>query len=665
MRTMKYWLLGAGFTTCCSVALADQDSINTMDLEALMSLDVQATSVMKRVESVIDTPASVYVLTADQINLSGATTLTEAVSLLPGLFYREMSNSQRAVGIRQTPDQLSLGFLLMIDGRYVYNPIFPGTIWEHLEIPLGEIERIELIRGSAGTLWSSKASNGVINIITSHSIDTQGFEVTLGTGTRTERKVNLRYGGLFGDGGSYRINLGTQKIDRSADFAEPAHDGQQVDSFSTRMDYTFSDDLSLMVKASYLDSDSEITTNKISAPLYQGTPWQNNTVAEKTNLMLRLDQRLSATRSQMLQFAYSDGSAAVDDLDGNLELLNLNYSMNTEFARHKLDWGLEYQQNKAFTVENDFIMIEGDGHSRLDNFGGFIQNEVELIADQTFLIGAVRADKDAISGWEYQPSLRLMHKLTPEHRLWGGVSRSVLTPTDYSTNITLRVPTPDPLAGVQSFLVGSPDFDAEKFDNYELGYRGQFDDVEVDLSLFYIESDNAVSLENEVLGAVVPFPPFFIPSQINGKTVNGAHLVKQGGELLINLQPLYNWSLQLSFNYLDQQNRANRPEYLPLLPSMIQKQVAIRSDYRHTSSLSSYIKVAYQNGFTDNLNVAIDGYTTVDAGLTWQVNPDLELGLYVQNLFDPSHPEFASGELTNSYTTEIERDVYARAVWTF
>lgn len=664
MCAMKYWALGAGFTICCSGALAaHHESIAAMDLEALMSLDIQATSVMKRLESVIDTPASVYVLTADQINLSGATTLTEAISLLPGLFYREMSNNQRAVGIRQTPDQLSIGFLLMIDGRYVYNPIFPGTIWELQEIPLGEIERIELIRGSAGTLWSSKSSSGVINIITKHSVDTQGFEVTLGAGSRTESKVNLRYGGLFGDGGSYRINLGTQKIGRSADFAEPAYDAQKIDAFSTRLDYTFSDDLSLMVKASYLDSDSETTFNGVSTTNFLGFPLQDHTVAEKSELMLRLDQRLSSTRSQMFEFAYSDASAALKQLEGELQILNINYSMNSDFERHKLDWGLEYQQNKVFTVENDFIMVEGSDHSMLENFGGFIQDEIELIVDQTVLIGAIRADRDAISGWEYQPSLRLMHELTPEHRLWAGVSRSVLTPTVYSNKLSLLGPSI--VKDVPNFFLGSPDFDAEKFDNFELGYRGQFDDVEVDLSLYYIESDTAVALETKKHFDGPVAPPLFGLSQIDSIAVNGASQVRQGGELLVNLQPLYNWSLQFSFSYLDQQSRANRQEYKPVLPSMIQKLVAIRSDYRHMPSLSSYIKLSYQNGYTDNLNVAIDGYTTVDAGITWQVNPDLELGLFGQNLFDSSHPEYSSGPFSIIHATEIERDFYARAVWIF
>ena len=168
--------------------------------------------------------------------------------MLPGIYYRELNNSHRAVGIRQTPDLLGSDFLIMVDGQYIYNPIYPGTIWSHLGLPLNSIDRIELIRGAAGSLWSTKASNGVINIITKHSIDTQGVEAFISAGNIGQASTGLRYGGQFGTGGSFRLGLETSTIGDSDTGPVKANDASSTGSVHGRIDYSFSDDLALLLQ---------------------------------------------------------------------------------------------------------------------------------------------------------------------------------------------------------------------------------------------------------------------------------------------------------------------------------------------------------------------------------------------------------------------------------
>ena len=73
--------------------------------------------------------------------------------------------------------------LVLIDGRSVYTPLFAGTYWEVQDTLLEDIDRIEVIRGPGGTIWGPNAVNGVINIITKNTEDTQG---TLCVGRRRQ-----------------------------------------------------------------------------------------------------------------------------------------------------------------------------------------------------------------------------------------------------------------------------------------------------------------------------------------------------------------------------------------------------------------------------------------------------------------------------------------------
>src|SRR5205807_1186374 len=65
--------------------------------------------------------------------------------------------------------------LVLIDGRTVYTPLFSGVFWDVQEVPLQDIDRIEVISGPGATMWGANAVNGVINVITKDAKDTPGF----------------------------------------------------------------------------------------------------------------------------------------------------------------------------------------------------------------------------------------------------------------------------------------------------------------------------------------------------------------------------------------------------------------------------------------------------------------------------------------------------------
>ncbi len=102
--------------------------------------------------------------------------------MAPGLHVARIDNNKWAVTSRGFNGRFSNKLLVLIDGRSVYSPAFSGVYWEVQDTLLEDIERIEIIRGPGATLWGTNAVNGVINIVTKHSADTQGGLAVAGAG---------------------------------------------------------------------------------------------------------------------------------------------------------------------------------------------------------------------------------------------------------------------------------------------------------------------------------------------------------------------------------------------------------------------------------------------------------------------------------------------------
>ncbi len=142
-------------------------------LEYFLNKDV--TSASKRAEKSLNSPLSTTVISKEEIANSGATSIPEALRLVPGIIVREKTNGNYDVHIRGNDNLPPKGMmvysensisLVMIDGRPVYNYAFGGTFWETLPIDLNDIDRIEVIRGPSSALYGPNAVSGAINLIT-------------------------------------------------------------------------------------------------------------------------------------------------------------------------------------------------------------------------------------------------------------------------------------------------------------------------------------------------------------------------------------------------------------------------------------------------------------------------------------------------------------------
>ena len=168
-------------------------------LEMILNKEVTTASKMK--ETIFDSPLSTSSISAEEIRLSGANSVEEALRLVPGMIVREKTNGNYDVQIRGFDNVPPENFeyfsentisLVMIDGIPVYNNVNGGTFWETLPISINQVERIDVVRGPSSALYGPNAASGVINIITK---------------TSGNKKINVSFDDRMGNFSTYLGDL--------------------------------------------------------------------------------------------------------------------------------------------------------------------------------------------------------------------------------------------------------------------------------------------------------------------------------------------------------------------------------------------------------------------------------------------------------------------------
>src|SRR6202045_637526 len=129
--------------------------VTTLSMEDLMNM--QVTSVSKRTQRLADAAAAVFVITQEDIARSGARNIPETLRMVPGLEVARIDENKWAIGSRGFNGRFADKLLVLIDGRSVYTPLFSGVYWDVEDVPLEDIDRIEVIRGPGATLWGANA----------------------------------------------------------------------------------------------------------------------------------------------------------------------------------------------------------------------------------------------------------------------------------------------------------------------------------------------------------------------------------------------------------------------------------------------------------------------------------------------------------------------------
>jgi len=167
-------------------------------------------------QSIERAPATITVISSEEIRASGALTIPELLRFVPGIDVMTITASHSEANARGLNQLLSNKLLVLIDGRSVYFDFYGGVIWQGLPILLNQIDRIEIVRSPGSALYGANAFSGVINIITKTPRQLNGGHLQVHGGENGTVHTSAVQGEWKGDTG-YRFALGTRKINSFCD----------------------------------------------------------------------------------------------------------------------------------------------------------------------------------------------------------------------------------------------------------------------------------------------------------------------------------------------------------------------------------------------------------------------------------------------------------------
>jgi len=216
----------AAITTLALPAWSQQNAADLTNQSIEDLTNVEVSTVSKSDQKMSRTGSAVFVISPEDIRRSGATNIPDLLRMAPGVDVAQIDANTWAVSVRGFDAEFSNDLLVLLDGREVSNTLSAGVFWDVLDLPLEDIERIEVIRGPGGSVWGAKAVNGVVNIITKKAGDTHGGLVTAGGGNLEQGFGTVQYGGAFGKHTDYRIFTKHLNDDHmEGDDGEPGRDG--------------------------------------------------------------------------------------------------------------------------------------------------------------------------------------------------------------------------------------------------------------------------------------------------------------------------------------------------------------------------------------------------------------------------------------------------------
>jgi len=650
--------LGSPATT-----VARTNSLDLVELSLEDLTNIEVTSVSKKTEKLKDAPAAIYVITGEDIKRSGYRSIPEALRMVPGLHVGRLNSSTWAVSARGFNSQFANKLLVLIDGRSVYTPLFSGVYWDVQNVVMEDIDRIEVIRGPGATLWGANAVNGVINIITKKADETQGTFIETGGGTEEQYFMTARHGNRISENAFFRVYGKTFSKDNTINlFGDDLNDDWYSWQGGFRNDWYHSTGKTITVQGDYYYNSEACygTVSDISFDPGYIIIVTNRFIQRGTNLITRFSHEAGENSGFNLQ-------AYIDYIECNSIMLGeKRITFDLDWDHHlsldeifDISWGFSYRYYHNTLSASEWVDIKPGSESRSkQQVSTFIQVATYIQSINLRYITGSKFEYNDYTGWEIQPSVKLVWKPDNSHVAWSSVARAVRTPSLMDDDISMRlgeVPRGDDTLSMPIIpaLTGITDSVSEELWAVELGYRFQPSATYYfDGTAFFNSYENLLSLEP---GEPKPTPeyiqiPYYMMRNGSG-VIYGAEIC--GGynfRKKLKLRAAYTyWYFDFDFPG-DERSKGDSPNH----------QVQTGFSWDPISELNINIEGRYIGEL-----VISDGedYFGLDVRIGWSPLSYLEFSLVGQNLIESEHYEFSSEiSIMDAY---IERGIYGSMSWRF
>ncbi|MBK8973887.1 MAG: TonB-dependent receptor plug domain-containing protein [Hahellaceae bacterium] len=503
---------------------------------------ITTVSASKHDEDLFASPLSISVLTAERIKNSGATSVPEALRLLPGVLVREQTNGVYEVhlrGLENAPEGNSLTTLnsrltlLMIDNRIVYDYFDGGLFWQSLPVGMDDIARIEVIRGPASALYGSNAAQGVIHIITKRAANSGYASASVKAGTSNSSDLHAEAGTRLGEH-ALRVSGFTNQRDRFQETYYSFSDGRYVAASELPNSDSFKP---------YPDPNQALKSNAISLNLNNSpeSQWHydislNHQDSESHRIYISSEDspftyNTSETSAMNALLAYGNLQTRIShqwgensaegfpDFNSDMRLTQASLEYSFRLPKWLIQPGI-YREEASY--DSPFI-----GGKRDLNTTAYMLRTEFTPTPASRLIAALRLDDYNVPSENY-PSVQLLgsYKLTHDTLLRGGVMtahRSAFMVTHY-LDLTFDYPG----QALSALVKGDPQGKLTQVKTYEVALRKQLSfNHWFEVELFRTEADDFLGSVNEGLVTENGFTTSTIqiqslPSQVtqHGLTLN-------------------------------------------------------------------------------------------------------------------------------------------------
>jgi outer membrane receptor for ferrienterochelin and colicin len=477
---LTIFLLGLLFSFPVIRAQDDSEALDVyldMSLEELMNLEV--TSVSKITERIQDVPSSIYVITSDDIQRSSAPNLMQLLrDNVPG--YWAVENEYRNVDafIRNAYEG---SVLVLLDGTPMLD-LLPSTFaYENFDIPMDQIDRIEVIKGSGGTIYGANSATGVISIYTKNAKDSKTFLASADYAYPGRAEVNLLGTPIKSDKfsttlyGKYSWFSG---FDQMAETVNPTSVVPKTlgDGDTTIVNRFTGDDnthtsLSGGLNLSFQATDKlKLTANvhlntairkkySLTYPVEQSglilvgdpnnpQPYAGDTIRLEDNNQSRIVANLRAdynfslyhslfarvsTNMENSNFSFGGGYS------GKNSIIDIELQDNLSVGINHFSFGGNYRMVNynlsGFGEENLVLYTQNKNDANIIGF--FLQDKISLLSGKLNFYLGVKTERFSLLNDKFYFSPMAKFSVIPNEKItvWGGYSRSYTTPGYNETNV--------------------------------------------------------------------------------------------------------------------------------------------------------------------------------------------------------------------------------------
>ena len=449
------------------------------------------TSASGREQNLKHVAQSMTVITSEDIRRWGATCFADLFIHVPGMQTRNDIGYNCNLSVRSDPNFFTNDLLVLLDGAIVFNPAYSGTYWNTVPIALDEIDRIEIIRGPGGVLYSSNAVSGVVNIISKSAAESSSYaEMRAGTlhMGQTSTGVKLYSENDLAVRGAYAYDTVNGYPEQySGNVKTYIHRNVA----SVRADYNIAEQAALSVFAHY-NSNVDKSIRNVGG-LFDHHGSQGVYGLNYTNKFSDIyDLRIHADAVEHVSSVFVSNDLRVRSYDAQIQ-----NNFNLDFAGlHIFSFGTELFRNELNSSESVFY----DPYLTQSVLSFFL-NEEYRPSRQWILTLGTRADKNSnlpahYDSWIYSPRFSAVYLASEKHKFKISATKSYRTPSFIERNARVNV-----LSII--YAVGSNDVEPEKVLSYEAGYSGYYlnDKFNFDIQFFYHRVNDYLNARNMTVPA--------------------------------------------------------------------------------------------------------------------------------------------------------------------